>query len=400
MNILLFSTLFPNHVRPRHGVFVENRLIQLLTRNPVYKAFVVAPVAWFPFKSARFGSWSENAGVTSSENRKNIIVDHPRFITIPKVGMSLAPLLLALGAFRRCATLHRQQKFDLIDAHYVYPDGVAAVLIGKWLKVPVVITARGSDINVIPEHFVARCWIKWAIKHCHHAIAVSDALRKNMLALGAEPDKVTTIRNGTDPAVFNLSADREKLRQTLNWNGYTVLSVGNLVPLKGHHVVLDAISKLPDCQLVIVGKGTELESLQSIIAERELGHRVSIMQECTQQQLAEFYNAADALVLASSREGMPNVVLEALACGTPVIATAVGGIPEVLNNDAIGILAGRDGESIRKALLQLKEFPRSRQDIANYSKRYGWEESIVSLDRCLRNAIDDAKNRKPTLEIE
>lgn len=399
-NILLFSTLFPNQVRPRHGVFVETRLHQLLARFPVYNVFVVAPIAWFPFKSKMFGRWSENIGVPDTDTIKDIPVQHPRFISIPKIGESLAPLLLALGTFRRCAALHKKHKFELIDAHYAYPDGVAATMIGKWLEIPVVVTARGTDINFIPNHFIARSWVKWMLKHCSHNFAVSDALRNDLLALGADPKKVTTVRNGVDAALFQPLNQREALRKKLNWTEYTVLSVANLAPLKGHHLIIDAITKLPDFHLVIIGKGTEFDSLQAKIKQRKLEHRVSILNEISQQELVEYYNAADVSVLGSSREGMPNVSLEALSCGTPVVATAVGGIPEVVNNDDVGLLVEQNADSMANGLKHVKEHPRSREAIVEHAKLYGWGESIAILQRQFQDSINDVETKTPTLENE
>lgn len=401
LNILLFSTLFPNQLHPRHGIFVENRMRKLLDHKPTYIASVVAPIAWFPFKSDAFGRWSENTNVADSEVRNGVRVEHPRYVRIPKIGMSVAPLLLALGSYYRCASSHRLRKFDVIDSHYAYPDGVAAVILGKLLNVPVLITARGSDINVIPNHFIARRWIKWALRNCNHVITVSEALREKVLALDAKPRNLTTIRNGIDPELFSPSKNRNALRKKYDFTHYTVLSVGNLVPLKGHHLVIEAVKEIPECHLVIVGKGTEHARLLSLIETFRLEQRVTILEECSQQGLSELYNAADVVVLASSREGMPNVILESIGCGTPVIATKVGGIPEVINSKTIGILVERASVNIQTALLHMQKYPCSREVVANYSKHYSWEESMEKLDRCLKNVVSDGhETTKKKLEVE
>jgi teichuronic acid biosynthesis glycosyltransferase TuaC len=147
VKLLLFSSLYPNSAQPLHGLFVEQRLLKVLATGRA-EARVVAPVPWFPLESPRFGEYATFARVPREEVRNGLEVAHPRFARVPKVGMSSAPLLMALGAL---PTLRRIRAsgydFDVIDAHYYYPDGVAATMLGQWLGRPVTITARGTDIS-------------------------------------------------------------------------------------------------------------------------------------------------------------------------------------------------------------------------------------------------------------
>ena len=151
IRLLTFSTLFPHAARPNHGIFVENRLRHLLASGQA-SSIVLAPVPWFPSTSARFGDWAVNAKAPREEARYGIPIHHPRYPVIPKVGMSAAPWLLYRAMVpeveRLLAAGHR---FDVIDAHYVYPDGVAATWLGKRFGLPVTITARGTDVNLIPR---------------------------------------------------------------------------------------------------------------------------------------------------------------------------------------------------------------------------------------------------------
>ena len=156
MKILTFSTLFPNTEKPGHGIFVETRLRHLVASGQV-EARVVAPVPWFPLSHPRFGNYAQFAKVPAAETRSGIAVLHPRYPVIPKVGMNLAPALLAAGARASVARMIDEgYDFDLIDAHYFYPDGVAAAMLGKYFNKPVVITARGSDITQIPAYRLPR----------------------------------------------------------------------------------------------------------------------------------------------------------------------------------------------------------------------------------------------------
>ena len=227
--------------------------------------------------------------------------------------------------------------FDLIDAHYYFPDGVAAALLGKWLNKPVVVTARGSDINLIAELAAPRRMILRSSREVAASITVSEGLKARMVGLGAEAEKIHVFRNGVDLNLFQ-PIDRDKTRAQLGWQTRTLLSVGNLLELKGHHLIINAMHDLPGYRLVIVGSGTEAGNLRKRCHASAVADRVDFIPDISQDKLRTYYGAADALILASSREGWPNVLLESIACGTPVIATSVGGIPEVIKSREAGIL--------------------------------------------------------------
>jgi glycosyltransferase involved in cell wall biosynthesis len=211
MKLLIYSTLYPNNVKNNNGVFVEQRLRKLLKLGHI-DSRVVAPIPWFPFKSDRFGEYANFALVSHEEKRKNIKIFHPRYFLIPKIGMTIAPLLLALGTLPLLKKLIKEGfDFELIDAHYFYPDGVAAVLLGKLLKKPVIITARGTDINLIPNYFLPRKMILWAAKNSKANITVCQALKDKLIAIGAESHKIQVLRNGVDLGFF-VPVDRNKAR--------------------------------------------------------------------------------------------------------------------------------------------------------------------------------------------
>ncbi|HJS86757.1 MAG TPA: glycosyltransferase, partial [Acetobacteraceae bacterium] len=325
LRLLTFSTLYPNAARPNHGVFVENRLRHLVASGEATST-VVAPVPFFPSRAARFGDWALAARAPAREERHGLMVHHPRYPVIPRVGMSVAPWLLyraSLPYVRRM--LEDGRRVDAIDAHYVYPDGVAAVWLGRRLGLPVVVTARGTDVNFIPRHAVPRKLIQGALKEAAALIAVSAALKEAMLALGAAGPKVTVLRNGVDTRLFCPPADRAALRARLGLDGPTLLSVGHLIERKGHDLVIRALAQLPGVALLVAGEGPERPRLEALIAELGLGARARLLGAHPHDAMAALYGAADALVLASSREGWANVLLEAMACGTPVVATDIWG---------------------------------------------------------------------------
>jgi teichuronic acid biosynthesis glycosyltransferase TuaC len=202
MRVVTFTTLYPSEVRPQHGIFVETRLRKLVESGAV-EARVVAPCPWFPFRSARFGRYGEFARIPHSERRHGLKVDHPRYPLLPKIGMNSAPLLLFCAMLPRLRRqIRRGQDFDLIDAHFFYPDGVAAVMLGRALERPVVVTARGSDLNVIAKHAVPRLWMKWAASRAAGLVAVSNGLKRRLIALGAPPERLRVLRNGVDLVRF------------------------------------------------------------------------------------------------------------------------------------------------------------------------------------------------------
>jgi teichuronic acid biosynthesis glycosyltransferase TuaC len=188
MKLLTFSTLFPNTEQPSHGIFVETRLRYLLASGKA-ESRVVAPVPWFPLKHARFGSYARYARVPASEVRHGIDVVHPRYVSLPKIGMEVAPMLLTQGAKPAIGRILDQgYDFDVIDAHYFYPDGVAAVMLGKYFNKPVVVTARGTDINLIPQYRLARKMLLWAANNAQGIITVCNALKDEMVQRGAGAD--------------------------------------------------------------------------------------------------------------------------------------------------------------------------------------------------------------------
>lgn len=370
---LLFSTLYPNSVRPQHGIFVETRLRHLLSSGQV-ETRVVAPVPWFPVRHRVFGEYGDYAAVPDREGWNGVSVEHPRYLLLPKIGMSLAPVSLAnvgLAAARRLIAAGFD--FDLIDAHYFYPDGVAATIIGKALGKPVVITARGSDVNLIPNYAKPRQMILEAAAQCAAVIAVSAALKDALVRLGVSAGKVTVLRNGVDVDLFH-PEERELARARVGAARFSLASVGNLIPSKGHQFAIGALHRLPDVELFLAGRGGHEDWLRSQAREIGVGDRVHFLGTMPQPRLRTLYSAVDALVLASAREGWPNVLLEAMACGTPVLASETGGIPEIVGVPEAGRLIGQGtADDIVRGVEALRRSPVDRDATRKYAERFLWE---------------------------
>jgi len=371
MKILTFSTLFPNSQQPGHGIFVETRLRHLVASGQV-EARVVAPVPWFPSRDPRFGKYAKMAAVPHAEVRNGLQVLHPRYLTIPKVGMNLAPALLAQGARPAIARLLDEGfDFDLIDAHYFYPDGVAAVKLGRYFNKPVVVTARGSDITLFPQFPGPRKMILAAAQQADAVITVCNALRDEVVGLGVDPARVTSLRNGVDLTLFQPTARTGDAP-------FTLLTVGHLVPVKAQELIIGALPLLPGVRLVVAGDGPNRKMLEDLASSLGVTGRVDFLGAVPQAQLRAHYGAADALVLASSREGWANVLLESMACGTPVVASRVYGTPEVVAAPEAGVLmAERTPQGVADAVNALRAAYPDRAATRRYAERFSWDDTTA-----------------------
>ena len=384
--VLVFSTLFPNSAQPNHGIFVENRLRHTLELGGL-DATVVAPVPYFPFSHPRFGRYAVLAKVPRHETRHGVGVWHPRFAVIPKVGERLAPVALyraALAAARRLQAAGAV--FDVIDAHYFYPDGVAAAWLGRKLGLPVVITGRGTDLTLIPNAPAARAKIQQAASEASAMVGVCEDLRLRIVELGAAPERTITLRNGVDLDLFR-PVDRQAARRALGVEGFTLVSVGSLIPRKGHDLTIRALLDAPDCKLMIAGHGPLRGELERLAAELGLGERVRFLGETPHAELARLYSAADVSVLASSREGWANVLLESMACGTPVLATDVNGTGEVVQSrDAGRLLPERTAGALAATLAELRGAMPERSATRRYAEQFGWLQ-IARANKALLTAV-------------
>ena len=401
LSLLTFSTLYPNERRPNHGIFVENRLRHLVADGTVTST-VVAPVPWFPSQSPLFGDWALNAGASATETRHGLTVHHPRYPVIPKLGMSVTPHLLywsILPIIQRLIAAGRH--FDAIDAHYAYPDGVAAIWIGQKLGLPTVVTARGTDINLIPQYAVPRLLIRRFLPRAAALVTVSVALKNELIALGLPGDRIYVLRNGVDTTLFR-PAERATARAKLNLKRRTLLSVGHLIERKGHDRIIEAMIELPDYDLLIVGEGPARQHLIGLAHRLGVSERVKLLGAKPHTEMPKIYSAADALILASNREGWANVLLESMACGTPVVASNVWGNPEVIRAPEAGVIAyDNTPQGLATTIRYLFAHLPSRCDTHAYAQNFSWDETTAGqitlfeslCSPSLRNEVSAARSR-------
>lgn len=383
MRILTFTALFPNSVDPTLGIFIYQRSAQLAQR-PGIEVAVVSPVPWFP-RWLKIRRWRTASEIPSQEEFGTLSVQHPRYFLLPKISMPFHALLMFVGSIACVLRLNRIAKIDCIDAHFAYPDGLAAVLLGKILGVPVIVSARGTDINLFPSFKLIRPMIRWTLSQADSVIAVSGALKDAMVRLDVNPDKIHVIPNGVNAELFQ-PMDREQARKNLNLptQAPLLVSVGALIRPKGHLTLIRAFAvialRLPELRLYILGEGPLRTELESLVRELNLHDRVRLPGKRTNEELRQWFNAADVSLLMSEREGWPNVLTESLACGTPVVATRVGGVPEILHSPELGIVVDQTiasvADGIERALLKKWD----REAISKQTRTRTWSTVAGELE--------------------
>ena len=371
LRLLTYTTLYPHAGAPNTGVFVENRLRHLVATGEA-QSLVLAPTPIVPRFAMRNPEWAKLAGAHPIEQRHGIRVEHPKYLLPPK-NMNVAPWLLYMPSERAVRRLLQAgHRFDMLDAHYAYPDGVAAAWLARRFKLPLTITARGSDITEISVHPLPRRLMRRAFDFADAVITVSAGLRDAVIALGVAPEKVTVLRNGVDLDAFR-PVDRAAARAALDLDGPTLLSVGHLIERKGHALVIEALANLPGWRLLIVGDGPKRAELDALARTLGVADRVRLVGPVPHAELSRYYTAADMLVLASEREGWANVLLESMACGTPVLASPIPGNPEVVQERAAGlILTERSAHGILIGAQHLAKQPPDRAATRAYAERFGW----------------------------
>jgi len=390
LKVLLFSMVFPNAAQPHYGVFVRERMRGLPADVEVR---VVAPTPWFPFVARlRPGFRPE---VPREEVQDGVRVLHPRFLSFPGFLKCLDGLLMFLWTLPTVIRMRRDFRFELIDAHFVYPEGLAAALLGLALRVPLTVTLRGMLPLLVPFR-LRRPQLRFALRRAARVIAVSESLKRDAVALGVPAEKVRVIENGIDPEVFR-PVDRIEARRSLGLPKYgpLLVSVGTLAPRKGFHLVMEAMVKLkrrwPTLRFAVIGgdgpEGAMGAELRQLAAKLKIETQVIFPGPRRREELAVWYSAADLFVLATAHEGCPNVVLEALACGTPVVATPVGNIPDLLDSPQTGLVVERSVEAIAAGLDRALERAWDRDRVRARVADRSWE--VVGREQAeeLRAAI-------------
>ena len=391
MRVLTFTSLFPNKVQPTNCVFIHQRMSHF-ARRPGNEVVAVAPVPYAP----AWLTWSDYQRISQVPPREqigNLLTYHPRYPLVPGMSMPFHGWLMFASSLRLVRRLNRENKFAFIDAHYVYPDGFAAVLLGKALGLPVFVSARGTDINLFPTFRTIRPMIRWTLRRVAGAISVCTPLHEAMLRLGLPPEKGRVIGNGIDLERFQ-RVDSVAARQRLQLpeNARILVAVGGLIERKGFHYLIPALANIlpkhPAVRLYIIGEGPWRKKLEALIAQQGLTGRVQLKGTQANEELKFWYSAAEVSCLTSSREGWPNVLLESMACGTPAMATRVWGVPEVIVSPDLGIMVDQNVDSIAQGLDAALNRPWDRENIRRFAEQRTWDVVAAEVEAFFRSRLN------------
>ncbi len=377
LRVLTLSTLFPDATRPSFGVFVERQTRGLAALGDV-ELQLVAPIGVPPWPLSRHPNWRALAAVPASETWRGLTVHRPRFPILPGMG-ALNPRSIAGTLLPMLRALRKDFRFDVIDAEFFFPDGPAAVRLGGALGVPVSIKARGADIHHWGRQRATARLVREAGRAAGGMLAVSAALKADMVALGLPAERIRVHYTGVDLDRFRPSPNRAAAKAALGVTGPMLLSVGALIPRKGHDLAIAAMAELPDATLLIAGHGPERAALEALIAARGLGDRVRLLGSQPHDALPALAAAADVGVLVSSSEGLANAWVEALACGAPIVIADVGGARELVDRPEAGRLVARAPAAIAAGVRAVLAADYDPQAVRATAERFTWEANATAL---------------------
>jgi glycosyltransferase involved in cell wall biosynthesis len=350
MNALAITNLFPNAQQPGRGVFNKQQFLQL---KKLCGLRVIAPLPWTPPLTD-----SVYNQVPYDDDLEGIEVYHPRHFVTPKIGRRFYGQWMYLAIKPLVQRLYSDDPFDLIYATWGYPDCYAASLVKEHFGVPLVSRVHGTDIHVGAGHAVRRALMLKAFRASHMVVANSPGLKSGLQDMGLAEEKIAVIPNGVDTGRFKPMDKAEcRARLQLDPDRRHVLFIGNLVEIKGPGYLVDAAARLPgEIMVHIIGSGGLHSALKQKIQGLGVEGRVVIHGRKEHGEIPFWLNAADVLCLPSLNEGCPNVVLESLACGTPVAASAVGAVPGIVDTEDKGrLFEPGDSEDAARAITEVLE---------------------------------------------
>ena len=386
LRVLTLSTLFPDATRPNFGVFVERQTLGLAARADV-DLRLVAPVGLPPWPLRALSHHAPLAALPDRETWKGLDTRRPRFTTIPGTGGRYHVRALISRLLPLLIEIRRDFAFDVIDAEFFFPDGPAAVALGRHFDVPVSIKARGADIHHWGHAPATANQVVAAGQGAAGMLAVSEAMKADMVAIGIPAERIRVHHTGVDLDRF-VPRERVAAKAAYGVTGPLVVSLGALIPRKGHDIAIDAVAALPGVTLLIAGEGPERSALQARIESLKLGDRVRLLGSLPHADLPALLAAADVMALASASEGLANAWVEALACGTPIVITDAGGAGEVVSDPAYGRIAARNAGAFAQAIGDLLAHPPGQAGVRRGAEHFTWEANGAALYEHLSRLVD------------
>ena len=383
LRVLSLSTLFPAPPRPGFGKFVEYQMRAVVERGDT-DLVIVNPIGLPPWPLVQREHYRTLASCPPTSPLAAATVHHPRFRTLPLLGADRNPARIAGAVLPLVRRLHAKCPFDVVDSQFFFPDGPAAMLIAADLGVPFTIKACGSDIHYWSTRPIALAQMRQAADRASGMLAVSEALRHDMSALGFAGQQIAVHYTGLDHARFK-PAPRTDMRRAMSGrfglpiDGPLLLTPGALIAIKGQALAIEAIASLPDAHLALAGTGSDEAALRGLAERLGLSDRVHFLGQVSHDVLPALMAAADVVVLPSEREGLANVWIEALACGTPLVIPDIGGAREVVCTLASGRIAARDAAAIAAAIRELLDALPDQAAVAANAARFSWDTNAAEL---------------------
>jgi len=392
-DVIFYTNLYPSNADLQQGLFIE-QLALVLDKN--YPVTVICPTPWFPRHRLlkKLGISHPVTTIPSFTIRQNITVHYPRYLLIPKLSKYTHSLFMFLGTLTTTLKICRSKKKAIISAHWIYPDCTSAVLLNLFVKIPLIVGARGCDINLNFKDRLLKKLLIFTLNRANAVVAVSNDLTKTIINQGISENKVHTIPNGINQTLFT-PRDKTKTRQNLGLpeNIKLIVYVGQLHPVKDHGTFIEGIANYisttnandNDLMVLIIGDGPSKQSLIKRVIKAGLSSYITFEDQKPHDQIAKLLSAADVLCLTSIREGRPNIILESLACGTPVVASDVGGIPELINTDNGILFPAGDSTAFSKSLNDALTKQWNSKAIVNSIKPFTWENTAKHYVNIIEN---------------
>ena len=385
LNVLTLSSLFPDATRPNFGIFVERQTAALASR-PGVVVRVVAPIGLPVWPLARSERFRAQAALPLDERWAGLDVRRPHFVTIPGTGGRFHAPALVRALTPVLDRLRDEAPFDVIDASFFFPDGPAAVALGRRYGVPVSIKARGADIHHWGLSPATRHQVARAAMQADGLLAVSDAMADDVAALGVPRHRIRVHHTGVDQSRFQ-PADREAAKRALGVTGPLILSLGALIPRKGHGVVIDAVARLPGVTLMIAGEGAERAALIARAERAGIAGRVRLLGGVPHAELPPLLGAADVMALASASEGLANAWVESLACGTPIVITPAGGAGDVVTSRVAGRIVEADPGEFAAAIRDVLDQAADPWAVRAVVRDFTWAANAAALHSHLAELV-------------
>jgi teichuronic acid biosynthesis glycosyltransferase TuaC len=399
LRLLLITNLFPTPVDPVRGIFIY-QLVQEL--KSLCDITIVCPLPWFPrIKSLYFiKKWYDFSLVPKSYFVNGVKVYSPKYLIIPRVSETVHSVLMFLGVIKTVLNLNRQGRFDTINVQWLYPDGVVAYWVARILRLPLSVSGLGCDVNLFLEQKQKKLQIVNMLKHVDVITVVSESMKRRLLEEGVQEQKISIIPNGVNARVFRLrdkAACRQKL--ALPREGKIVLFVGRLLEIKGVSYLIEAARLLAEMQreftLYLVGEGAQRQRYEDAVTEHHLRDHVRFVGSKGHHEIGLWMGACDVFCLPSLQEGCPNVVLEALSCGRPVVASRVGGIPDMVCEKSGVLVEPEDSHALCEvldlALHQEWEPSEIHRSVAHLS----WEAAAEQYYRAIHATLTQQERKFP-----